>query len=56
MHKILNEKIEKVKILNGNIHKLPFIISIPHSGLYLTNNMNSKLKENVILSKCSNCR
>ena len=50
MHNILNEKVEKVKILNRYIHELPFIISIPHSGLYITKEMKSKLRKNVILA------
>ena len=50
MHKILDEKVEIVKVINSNIHKLPLIISIPHSGLYLTNEMNQNLKEKTILA------
>lgn len=50
MHKILDEKVERVKIVNDNVHNFPFVISIPHSGLYLTDEMNNKLKEDVILS------
>lgn len=50
MRKILNEKIEIVKVINGNIHKLPFVVSIPHSGLYLTSEMNAKLREKSILA------
>ena len=50
MCKILDEKTETVKVINDNVHKLPFVISIPHSGLYLTSEMSRKLKEEVILA------
>lgn len=50
MHKILDEKAEIVKVINSNINKIPFIISIPHSGLYLTSEMNEKLRKDSILA------
>lgn len=50
MRKILNEKTETVKVINDNVHKLPFVISIPHSGLYLTSEMSRRLKKEVILA------
>lgn len=50
MRKILDEKTEMVKVINDGVHNLPFVISIPHSGLYITSEMCSKLKENTILA------
>lgn len=50
MHSILDEHTERIKIINGNNHDLPFVISIPHSGLYITREMNSKLKDDIILA------
>lgn len=50
MYKILDEKVEKVKIINDGVHKLPFVISIPHSGLYLTKKMTEQLKDDLILA------
>ena len=50
MRKILDEKTEIVKVINDNVHKLPFVISVPHSGLYLTREMSGKLKEDAILA------
>lgn len=39
-----------IVVINGNNNKLPFIISIPHSGLYITKEMNDMLNDNAILS------
>ena len=50
MRKIINESIDNISIINGYNNKLPFVISIPHSGLYITKEMNDKLNNNVILS------
>ena len=50
LRKILDENTLIVEVINENIHKLPFVISIPHSGVYVTKEMNNKLKENVILA------
>lgn len=48
MIKILNDKTDKIKTLNLTNHKLPFVISIPHSGIYISERMNNKLLDNVI--------
>lgn len=50
MYKLLNRKIEPIKIINENIHNFPFVISIPHSGLYITKQMAINLKSDVILA------
>ena len=50
MRKILNESINIVTVINDCNDKLPFVISIPHSGLYITKEMNNKLDDNIILS------
>ena len=50
MHKILDETTDPIKVINRHTHTIPFVISIPHSGEYLTNNMNEILKDNVILA------
>lgn len=50
MKKILDKSVEAITIINGNNNKLPFVISIPHSGLYITKEMNDNLRDNVILS------
>lgn len=49
MVKILNENIDKIETINLNNHKLPVIISIPHSGIYLSKNMYDNLLDNIIL-------
>lgn len=48
MIKILNDKTDKIKTLNLTNHELPFVISIPHSGTYISERMNNKLLDNVI--------
>lgn len=50
MRKVLNELAESITIINDCNDKLPFVISIPHSGLYITEEMSNKLDENAILS------
>lgn len=50
LHSILDENTERVRLINETIHELPFVISIPHSGLYITREMNSKLKDDIILA------
>lgn len=50
MHKILDKKTKTLNVINNNVNKLPFVISIPHSGLYLTSEMNNKLKKDAILA------
>ena len=50
MRKILNESVGNITVINDRDNKLPFVISIPHSGLYITKEMNDKLNDNVILS------
>lgn len=46
---ILNHKIKSFYTINPNIHKLPVVISIPHSGLYITPKMKAKLINDLIL-------
>lgn len=50
MRKILDEEIKRIETLNLTRHELPVVISIPHSGEYITENMQENLLENVILS------
>lgn len=40
MYKILNDNIEKIKTINLKNHKFPIIISMPHSGIYLSQEMH----------------
>ena len=49
MRKIINRDIKSVIVINED-SKLPFVISIPHSGLYITKEMNDKLNDTIILS------
>ncbi len=48
MRKIIKDN-NFIKILNKTNHTLPFIISIPHSGTFLTKELVSNLKDEVIL-------
>ena len=36
-------------VINTSVHMIPEVISIPHSGTYLTQQMKQSLKPNVIL-------
>ena len=47
--KIIDDFIDKVKIINLNNNEIPIVISIPHSGEYLTKKMFNNL-EDVVLS------
>ena len=49
MKKLLSKGIEKIKILNSTNNELPIVISIAHSGQYLTANMYDNLKKDIIL-------
>lgn len=49
MYKILNDNIEKIKTINLKNHKFPIIISMPHSGIYLSQEMHKNLVDNIIL-------
>lgn len=49
MREILNENIQKIKTVNLTNHKLPVIISIPHSGIYLSKSMYDNLVDNIVL-------
>lgn len=49
MHKILDNKIETISILNIENNKIPIVVSIPHSGIYLTKKMNENLRDGIIL-------
>ena len=50
MRQIINDSIDNITIINGSNNSLPFVISIPHSGLYIPKEMNDKLNDNIILS------
>ena len=50
MIKILNDNTKRIETFNLNKHELPFVISIPHSGVYISDRMNNKLLDNVIFS------
>lgn len=50
MRKILNYSISKFSIMNEDLHVWPFVISIPHSGLYLPEKMARELRNDVILA------
>ena len=50
MIEILNDKTKKIETFNLTNHELPFVISIPHSGTYISERMNGKLLDNVIFS------
>lgn len=41
---------ENIEIWNRENRKHPFIISIPHSGMYLPKKMKENLKDNVVLA------
>ncbi|MCI8308845.1 MAG: N-formylglutamate amidohydrolase [Clostridia bacterium] len=49
-YNILNNTSKKIQLINENNHKYPFIISIPHSGTLISENMNSNLVDNIILA------
>jgi len=50
MIKLLNNKTKRIETFNLSNHELPFVISIPHSGIYISERMNNKLLDNVIFS------
>ena len=50
MRKVLNNNIKIIDVINDDNNELPFVISIPHSGLYLTKNMNDNMNDDVILA------
>ncbi len=45
MRKILDEEIKRIETLNLTRHELPVVISIPHSGEYITENMQENFYE-----------
>lgn len=47
MIKELNENIKLVEIFNEDNHEHPFVISIPHSGEFITKSMKDKFVDNV---------
>lgn len=49
MKQIWNPKIKTYQIINEDCHNVPIVISIPHSGLFITQDMNNQLIEDVIL-------
>ena len=50
MRMILNDNIPRISIINEDLHVHPFIFSIPHSGIYLTEQMAKELHYDVILA------
>lgn len=46
---ILENKEDCFTVLNGSNHEIPIVISIPHSGLYLTKEMTDNLVDNLVL-------
>lgn len=48
-YNILNDNTNKIKLINENKHYYPFVVSIPHSGLFISETMYNNLIENVIL-------
>lgn len=47
---LLNDNTKKIQLFNENIHKYPFVISIPHSGTLISEKMYSNLIEDTILA------
>ena len=50
MKKIIDDNTNIIEIINKNTNKIPIVISIPHSGLYLTEEMTEKMIDGVILA------
>lgn len=50
MKKVLNESTKTIEVINSYKNQTPFVISIPHSGIYITKEMNDNMMNNVILS------
>ena len=50
LHRIINDYESPVYVVNRERHELPFVISIPHSGTYITDAMERNLKDNTILA------
>lgn len=50
MIRILDENINKIETINLTKHTLPVVISMPHSGIYFSENMQKDILENVIFS------
>ena len=50
MYKIFNNNSKKIQIINENKNYYPFVISIPHSGILITEKMKNNLIKNVILA------
>lgn len=49
MKKVLTEKMKKIETINLNNHQLPIVVSIPHSGIYLSKSMSDNLLDNIML-------
>lgn len=49
-HALLGEGEAAVEVRNGGLHALPFVVSLPHSGVLLTQEMARSLKEGVVLA------
>ena len=50
LHRIINDYESSVYVLNRKLHELPFVISIPHSGVCITDIMERNLKNDAILA------
>ena len=50
MYEIINNNSSSIQIFNPNKHNYPFIISIPHSGVLITEEMNNSLNKKIILA------
>lgn len=50
LHRIINDYESPVYVLNRKLHELPFVISIPHSGVCITDIMERNLKNDAILA------
>ena len=50
LYRIINDFESPVCVLNRTLHELPFVISIPHSGVYITDTMERMLKSDAILA------
>ena len=50
MYRIMNDRESPVCVLNRDLHDLPVVISIPHSGVSMTDLMAQNLRKDAILA------
>lgn len=50
LYRIINDRESPVYVLNRDLHDLPFVISIPHSGVCITDIMERNLRSDAILA------